>query len=76
MALINCPECEKQVSDKAVSCPFCAYPLTPVFNKKVVSKQPQVVVAKEGCFLQTLNMGCMLIAGLIALIVLIALFSS
>ena len=25
MALINCPECEKQVSDKAVSCPNCGY---------------------------------------------------
>ncbi len=28
MALINCPECGKEFSDKAVSCPNCAYPLT------------------------------------------------
>lgn len=28
MALINCPECGKAFSDKAVSCPNCAYPLT------------------------------------------------
>lgn len=27
MAMINCPECEKKVSDKAVSCPGCGYPL-------------------------------------------------
>ena len=27
--LINCPECELQVSDKAVSCPHCGYPLKP-----------------------------------------------
>ncbi len=27
MALINCPECSKQISDKAVSCPNCGYPL-------------------------------------------------
>jgi len=23
MALINCPECNKEVSDKAASCPIC-----------------------------------------------------
>lgn len=27
MALIKCPECELQVSDKALSCPHCGYPL-------------------------------------------------
>lgn len=27
MALINCPECGREVSDKAVSCPGCGYPL-------------------------------------------------
>lgn len=28
MALINCPECNKQVSNKAIACPNCAYPIT------------------------------------------------
>ena len=27
MALIKCPECGNQVSDRAESCPKCAYPL-------------------------------------------------
>lgn len=27
MALINCPECGKEVSDKALKCPNCGYPL-------------------------------------------------
>lgn len=27
MALINCPECGKEVSDKARNCPSCGYPL-------------------------------------------------
>ena len=27
MALINCPECGKQVSDQAASCPGCGYPI-------------------------------------------------
>src|SRR5262245_30760334 len=27
MALINCSECGKEISDQAVACPSCAYPL-------------------------------------------------
>lgn len=27
MALINCPDCSKEISDKAKSCPHCGYPL-------------------------------------------------
>lgn len=30
MALIKCPECGKEISDKALSCPSCAYPIKPV----------------------------------------------
>lgn len=28
MALIKCPECEKQVSDRAVTCPNCGCPIS------------------------------------------------
>lgn len=28
MALIKCPECGKEVSDKALSCPNCGYAMT------------------------------------------------
>ena len=27
MALIKCPECGKEISDKAKACPNCVYPL-------------------------------------------------
>lgn len=27
MALIDCPDCGKQVSDKATACPSCAHPI-------------------------------------------------
>ena len=30
MALVNCPECEHQVSDKASSCPNCGHPIKKV----------------------------------------------
>lgn len=30
MALTNCPECRREVSDKATVCPGCGHPLSPV----------------------------------------------
>ena len=35
MALIKCPECDLQVSDKAISCPHCGYPL----DTKAIKRQ-------------------------------------
>lgn len=68
MALINCPECNNRISDQAEKCPNCAYPIKNT-NKIVVE-------SKEGCFLQTLNTGCMIIFVLIATIIGIAIISS
>lgn len=28
MALINCPECKKEISDKALSCPACGFQIS------------------------------------------------
>jgi hypothetical protein len=28
MALIKCPECKNEISDKAIFCPRCGYPMT------------------------------------------------
>ncbi|MEE1315341.1 MAG: zinc ribbon domain-containing protein [Faecalimonas sp.] len=28
MSMINCPECNKEISDKALVCPNCGYPLS------------------------------------------------
>ena len=30
MALIECPECNKEVSDKAISCPHCGFPIADI----------------------------------------------
>ena len=73
MALITCPECGTEVSDKAEKCPKCAYPLNPnnPISPQITERKTEVIVkAKEGCFLQTLNMGCMVVAVIIGLIIL------
>ena len=41
MALINCPECGKQISDKAVSCPNCGNPMNPQPQQIQQIVQPQ-----------------------------------
>lgn len=33
MALIKCPECEKEISDKVKSCPQCGYPIRKISTK-------------------------------------------
>ncbi len=48
MAMINCPECGKMVSDKAVSCPNCGFPIA----ENVTSG---VVRIKLGMFQSTQN---------------------
>lgn len=73
MALINCTECNKEISDKAQNCPHCGFPIVSVQSPV----QPKIIVKRnEGCFLQTLNMGCLLILIVIGLIVVSMLFSS
>lgn len=42
MALINCPECGKEVSTTAVACPNCGHPLAPVERETIVRQTPPV----------------------------------
>lgn len=54
MAIINCPECNKQISDQAPKCPGCGYPLHDeksvdlsgliVNNKKIITAIAVVVI--------------------------------
>lgn len=37
MAMIQCPECKKEISDMAVSCPNCGYTLRPALTQKLLS---------------------------------------
>lgn len=49
MALINCPECNKQISDFAVNCPNCGYPLQKQnFEKKSTPQNRNINQNKTG----------------------------
>ena len=40
MALIRCPECGKEFSDKAVACPNCGFPTNQIHNFNPSSQAP------------------------------------
>ena len=40
--LIKCPECELQVSDKAISCPHCGYPLKQPARERISTKRKKL----------------------------------
>lgn len=39
MALVECPECKKEVSDQATACPHCGYPLREVVPTATPTKK-------------------------------------
>ncbi len=51
MALIKCPECGKEISDKALSCSSCGYPIKDyvIINPEIeeIMKKERVHMAKE-----------------------------
>ena len=50
MALISCPECGKEVSDRAVNCPNCAFPLADTLDNTVKIKIQIMNIAKVRIF--------------------------
>ncbi len=42
MALINCPECQKEVSNNAYTCPNCGFPISGEKNEENIDGAPQV----------------------------------
>ena len=34
MALVECPECNEEVSEQAMACPQCGFPLSPFMRRK------------------------------------------
>lgn len=48
MALITCPECQKDISDQAKKCPNCGYPITPIIAiQEEKTSFPQIEIKKD-----------------------------
>ncbi len=43
MSLITCPECKKEISDEANSCPNCGFPI----KKSTIQQKPQEEINKR-----------------------------
>lgn len=58
MALIKCPECGTAISDKATSCPKCAYPFGEIRKNSYVSMafdSVQSQLFNNGCYVYDVN---------------------
>lgn len=60
MALINCPECGKQVSDTAPKCPNCGFPIKSALNKVVPSMCPECGMKVDSMLSTCPNCGCLM----------------
>lgn len=56
MALIKCPECQSEVSDKAKTCPKCGYPIDEIAKNEpsstgmnICPKCGKIIAGKEKC---------------------------
>lgn len=83
MALIHCPECGKEISDKAEKCPNCGYPLPPQKTQPVVNSSNESVAPihqpPNEQNKKKLNVGCMIaltIPVVLILVLLLAMCSS
>jgi len=70
----KCQYCSEEILADAKKCRFCGEYLDDSLKKNTTPPKT-TVVAKEGCFLQTLNAGCILTVVIIGLIILAFLIS-
>lgn len=47
MALISCPECGREISDKAVACPFCGCPNSEFHKEEAINEGPQLLPEED-----------------------------
>lgn len=68
MALINCPECGKEISDTAQSCPHCGYPIV---SKETVniSAAPKTIsnISKKRLRVLAIAIICLIIVGIVCI---------
>ena len=64
MALIGCPECERQVSSAASACPSCAYPLA----GRALQLPHAAASAKKYWMLPSISIGIRVAVGMILVV--------
>lgn len=58
MALIKCPECGKEISDKATNCPNCGYPISSELSDALTSNEAialQILQNNNGMIVQSIK---------------------
>lgn len=63
MALINCKECGKEISDKATSCPNCGYKL------KETTAEKELSVAKTVAIVIIIGLGAIFLYNIISVFI-------
>lgn len=77
MALINCLECEAQISSKAKQCPKCGYPVGNIDEVKPMSiEQLKPNIEKSTGFNIKMNDGYKMLIGLVLLIFIVVIYKT
>ena len=64
MALVTCSDCSGEISARAPACPHCGAPCGSSYSDPIKNPMPKT----EGIFMQSLNLGCLVTLGMLALI--------
>ena len=69
MALIKCPECGKDVSDKSIACPLCGYPIASMRDSKEEKTKEDKTEEKKPEIPQKKNTKNIIIGAIVAVII-------
>ena len=64
MALIKCPECGREISDQAVSCPHCGFPLSKIKESEEERKKEEFQVIATRSNQRGIHITLFILAGL------------
>jgi hypothetical protein len=66
MALIDCPECEQQISNSAATCPHCGYPIQRLLERQAQEKKQKKQTRWRRIFVLVIGIAVAGLAGFVA----------